>query len=296
MPDQTLDHATYPDPATPRSAGQQFGMLLRLACELARGALILWLLFPRLGREEQGRHVQRWARRMLLILRIDVRCDGVPAQAGATLVVSNHVSWLDVLVIQSVLPGVFVAKTEVQRWPVIGRLSRASGTIFVDRLSPRSTRRMVERAAVALQQGRCVTGFPEGTSSDGAEVAAFHANLFDAAIKAGADVQPLALRYVHGQTGRRHDAAAFTGSDSLVSSMRRILATDTLSSRVQLGERISTEGQTRRALAARSHQYIREQVLRHERSAGPPQASSHRSPSGRRYSSERSAWTHSRSA
>jgi len=81
------------------------------------------------------------------------------------------------------------------------------------------------------------------------------------------DVQPLALRYVHSQTGRRHDAAAFTGSDSLVSSMRKILATDMLSGRVQLGERIATAGQTRKSLALQSHQYIREQVLRRERSA-----------------------------
>lgn len=267
MPDQTLVHATQPASAISRSLRQQFWALLCLACELTRGALILWLLFPRLGREEQGLHVQRWAKRMLLILRIEVRCDGVPATAGACLVVSNHISWLDVLVIQSVLPGVFVAKTEVQRWPVIGKLSRASGTIYVDRLSPRSTRQMVERAALALQQGHCVAGFPEGTSSDGAEVSAFHANLFDAAIKAGVDVQPLALRYVHSQTGRRHDAAAFTGSDSLVSSIRKILATDMLSGRVQLGERIATAGQTRKSLALQSHQYIREQVLRRERSA-----------------------------
>jgi 1-acyl-sn-glycerol-3-phosphate acyltransferase len=267
MPDQTLVHATPPAAATSRSLRQQFWALLCLACELTRGALILWLLFPRLGREEQGRQVQRWAKRMLLILRIEVRCDRVPAPAGASLVVSNHISWLDVLVIQSVLPGVFVAKAEVQRWPVIGKLSRASGTIFVDRLSPRSTRQMVERAALALQQGHCVAGFPEGTSSDGAEVAAFHANLFDAAVKAGVDVQPLALSYVHGQTGRRHDAAAFTGSDSLLSSMRKVLAADMLSGRVQLGERMVTAGQTRKSLALQSHQYIREQVLRCERSA-----------------------------
>ncbi|MEN9395820.1 MAG: hypothetical protein RLZ81_350 [Pseudomonadota bacterium] len=267
MLDQTLPCPARPIEAVPRSRRQQFLVLLRLTCELTRGALILWLLFPRLRREDQCRHIQRWAQRMLLHLRIDVQCDGVPPESGASLVVSNHISWLDVLVIQSLMPALFVAKTEVQDWPLIGRLARASGTLFVDRLSLKSTRCMVQHSADALRQGHCVAGFPEGTSSDGAQVAVFHANLFDAAVKAGVHVQPLALRYVHRQSGRRHDAAAFTGNDNLVASMRRILAADALTSRVEFGPRISTAGQTRKSLAAQSHQYIRDQVLRHERGA-----------------------------
>lgn len=265
MLDQTLPCPADPVQTALRSRRQQFWVLLRLTCELTRGALILWLLFPRLRRDDQRRHIQSWAQRMLLILRIDVQCDGVPPESGASLVVSNHVSWLDVLVIQSLMPGLFIAKTEVQNWPVIGKLARASGTIFVDRLSLKSTRRMVERSAVALRQGHCVAGFPEGTSSDGADVAAFHANLFDAAVKAGVDVQPLALRYVHRHTGQRHDAAAFTGDDSLVSSMQKVVATPSLSSRVQLGPRIGTGGQTRKSLASQSQQCIRDHILRLDR-------------------------------
>jgi hypothetical protein len=94
---------------------------------------------------------------------------------------------------------------------VIGKLAEASGTIFVDRQSLKSTRAMVECSATALRRGYCVAGFPEGTSSDGTDVAAFHANLFDAAVRAGVDVQPLVLRYVDDATGLRHEAAAFTG-------------------------------------------------------------------------------------
>lgn len=272
MLDQTLPYPTEAARTPLRPRHQQFLVLLRLACELTRGALILWLLFPRLEREDQRRHIKRWAQRMLLILGVDVQCDGFPSSAGASLVVSNHVSWLDVLVIQSLMPGLFIAKTEVQHWPVIGKLARASGTIFVERFSLKSTRAMVDCTAAALQQGHCVAGFPEGTSSDGADVAVFHANLFDAAVKAGVDVQPLALRYVNSHTGLRHDAAAFTGDDSLVSSMQKVVATNCLSSRVQVGPRIGSDGQTRKSLASQSHQCIRDQIQRHDpvrRSDGP---------------------------
>ena len=269
MLDQTLPCPTDPIQIALRPRRQQFLALLRLACELTRGALILWLLFPRLQRDDRRRHIQSWATRMLLILRIDVQCDGEPPDAVASLVVSNHISWLDVLVIQSLMPGLFIAKTEVQSWPVIGKLARASGTIFVDRLSLKSTRRMAERSAEALRQGYCVAGFPEGTSSDGADVAAFHANLFDAAVKAGVDVQPLALRYVNSHTGVRHDAAAFTGDDTLVSSIQKVVATNSLSCRVQFAPRINTGGQTRKSLASQSHQSIRHHVLWHDRTRLP---------------------------
>ena len=257
---------TLPCPATPAQSGRrprrrQFLVLLRLACELSRGALILWLWFGRLQRDQQLREIQNWARRMLSILQIEVRCDGVPLDGRASLVIANHVSWLDVLVIQSLMPGRFVAKTEVLRWPVIGKLAQASGTIFVDRQSLKSTRAMVACSATALRQGYCVAGFPEGTSSEGADVSVFHANLFDAAVQAGVDVQPLVLRYVDDATGLRHGAAAFTADDSLVSSLHKVVASTTLSSRVHVGACIGSAGQTRKALASQAHQTIRDQLL-----------------------------------
>ena len=264
MLEQTLPYPADPDQTGRRSRRQQYLVLLRLACELTRGALILWLWFPRLAREQQLHEIKTWAQRMLRILRIDVRCDGEPSDARASLVVSNHISWLDVLVIQSLMPGRFIAKTEVRRWPVIGKLAEASGTIFVDRQSLKSTRAMVTRSAAALQAGFCVAGFPEGTSSDGADVAVFHANLFDAAVKAGVDVRPLVLRYVDDATGLRHEAAAFTGDDPLVSSMQKIVASTALSSRVHVGACIGSDGQTRKLLASQSHQAIRNQLLQHD--------------------------------
>jgi 1-acyl-sn-glycerol-3-phosphate acyltransferase len=268
MIDQTLGCPADPIPAALRSRLQQFRVLMGLARELTRGALILWLLFPRLERDDRRRHIQIWAKRMLLVLRIDVQCDGQPQDAAARLVVSNHVSWLDVLVIQSLMPGLFIAKTEVQNWPLIGALARSSGTIFVDRLSRASTRRMVELSALALRQGHCVAGFPEGTSSAGADVSAFHANLFDAAVKAGVDVQPVALRYVNRYNGARDESAAFTGEDSLVSSIQKVVSGTSLSCRVQFGMRIGAAGQTRKSLASQSHQCIRDHIVRHDRSRG----------------------------
>ena len=128
---------------------------------------------------------------------------------------------------------------------------------------------MVACSTTALRQGYCVAGFPEGTSSDGADVAVFHANLFDAAVKAGVAVQPLVLRYVDGATGLRHDAAAFTGDDTLVSSMQKVVASTAMVSRVQFGCRMDSDGQTRKSLASQSHQSIRNRLLQHDPGRAP---------------------------
>ena len=243
--------------------------LLRFMAELLRGSLVLWLHFPQLHRDDKLQQIQHWARRVLLILDIEVQCDGLPPTACAGLVVANHLSWLDILVIQSLMPGVFVAKAEVQRWPLVGSMAQACETIFVERSSPRSARAMVEGTMKAFEQGYSVVAFPEGTSSDGSDLAVFHSNIFESAIKAQTHVQPVTLRYVHGPTGLPTDAALFIGDMTLMSSLRQVMARATIRTHVHIGERIYSQGQTRKSLAHQAHQSIRGQLARHRHGFGP---------------------------
>lgn len=235
--------------------------LLRLMAELVRAVLILWLHYPRLDRTQQLDQVQRWAQRVLLILNIEIQCNGSPPATCAGLVVANHLSWLDILVLQSLLPGVFVAKAEVQRWPLIGWMAQACATIFVKRSSPRSTRAMVEHTVAALEQGYSVVGFPQGTSADGSDLALFHANLFEGAIKAGAPVQPVTLRYLDAQTGLPADAALFIDNMTLLGSLRNVMATSSIRTQVHIGACMPSQGHTRKSLAKQAHQRIRGQLL-----------------------------------
>ncbi len=258
---------SQPLPAAPASAqpiahagGFPLVKLLRLMLEFCRATLVLWLLFPRLERDGKLRQIQRWARKVLLILEVQVQCDGPPPATHAGLMVANHLSWLDILVLQSQLPGVFVAKAEVRRWPLVGWMAQSCATIFVERSSRQSARGMIESALAALQQGYSVIAFPEGTSSDGSDLAHFHANIFESAIKARSHVQPVTLRYLDAATGLPTDAALFIGDMTLVASLRKVMASSSIKTRVHLGECIPSMGHSRKSLANQSHQIIRAQL------------------------------------
>ena len=237
----------------------QFKMLA-LLLELSRFTVVLWLRFPRLQPEQKLREIQCWATTVLQILQVEVRVEGARPAPGVSLVVANHVSWLDILVLQSQLPGVFVAKAEVRRWPLIGTMAQVCSTIFVERSSRQSARRMVDHTRKALDQGYSVVAFPEGTSSDGTDLGVFHANIFEAAIQARTPVQPVTLRYFNSHTGLADDTVLFIGDTTLVSSLRKVISSSSIRSHVHLGACIDSSGHNRRSLANQAHQRIRRQL------------------------------------
>lgn len=237
--------------------------LIRLLFEFTRGALVLWLWFPKLDRDGRLREIQRWAAKVLAILKVRVRYEEPQPTQCPALVVANHLSWLDVLVLQSLQPGVFVAKSEVRHWPGIGTMAQACATIFVERSSRQSARTMVDDMLKAIEQGYSVFAFPEGTSSDGSNVGQFHANVFEAAIQAHVHVQPVSLRYVHAHSNLGCDTALFTGDTTLVASLRKVMASSSIQATVQFGRFILPQGQTRKSLARQAHQSIRQQLLMH---------------------------------
>jgi len=191
------------------------------------------------GRARAGR---AWARLTLAALGVDLRLRGRPPVTRA-LVVANHVSWLDIVAIMAVAPGRMLAKAEVRRWPLVGALAAAAGTIFVDRSRPRTLPDTVAEVAAALRDGAVVAVFPEGTTGCGADVGPFRPAMFQAAIDAGAAVVPVTLRY-----GTR--AAAFVGDETLWASVRRVLATPRLVASVTVAPALHPEpAASRRALA-----------------------------------------------
>lgn len=234
--------------------------LLRMALQFGRAAWLVQRHFPGLTQAQRLQEVQRWSRRMLQILEIDIACNPLPQTGFAGLVVSNHVSWLDILVLQALLPGAFVAKTEVRRWPVVGFLAEACATIFVDRSSARSARSMVEDTAAAIAQGYAVVVFPEGTSSNGRTVGSFHANIFESALRAQAAVLCLGLHYRDRSTGDAATQAHFTGDMTLLSSIARVVGSSSIQARVQWGDCIPAQGHNRRTLAALAQHTVHAQL------------------------------------
>jgi 1-acyl-sn-glycerol-3-phosphate acyltransferase len=163
------------------------------------------------------------------------------------LLVCNHISWLDIFVVLSIKPARFVAKVEIAGWPLIGRLVRGAGTLFVERGRRHAVHQLNERIEFTLNAGQAVAVFPEGTTSDGRRLLPFHANLIEPAIRSGATVIPIGLRY-RRPDGSAHEAVDFTGDTSLVSSMLRIFGSSKVM--VQVIELAPVHGPTRPAMAA----------------------------------------------
>ncbi|MEW5771619.1 MAG: lysophospholipid acyltransferase family protein [Pseudomonadota bacterium] len=236
-----------------------FLKLLRLAGHLLAGALTILLLFPHLDAAERGRRVTRWAVGMLAIFNIRVTTCGRPpmVRGGGAMLVSNHVSWLDIHILHSLLPVRFISKAEVQGWPLIGWLAQEVGTVFLVREKKSDAMRVNQVMSGHLRGGDLLALFPEGTTSDGREVMPFYPSLFQPAVQAGAEVWPVRLRYLDAE-GRHSDVAAYFGDMSLGQSMWQIARQSRLFVEVEFLPMIPHEaGRGRRELAALAEAAIR---------------------------------------
>ncbi|MGH1537626.1 MAG: lysophospholipid acyltransferase family protein [Gammaproteobacteria bacterium] len=144
--------------------------------------------------DEQHKIIQTWLHRSAEIIGIDIQIHGTAAQSPA-FIVANHISWLDIIIISSVLPVSFLSKAEIRSWPIIGTLAAKAGTLFIHRGSKNGAAEAVDLVKVKLAAGHSVASFPEAKTTDGSSVKLFHARLFAAAIETHTPVQPVALRY-----------------------------------------------------------------------------------------------------
>lgn len=224
--------------------------LFRLVVHLLFGVAEVGLRFPRRTPAERRRVVRQWSRRLVGIAAIEIRAQGhIPAPATeAAVLVANHVSWLDVFVMNAVVASRFVAKSEVKSWPILGWLCDRTGTLFISRERRQDTARVNQAIAAALGDGDCVAVFPEGTTSDGFIIRPFNAALLQPAVHAGAAIIPVALRYLDAN-GRQTDIPAYVDDLSLVESVQRILAQRRLIAELTFLEPLPTAGRHRRELA-----------------------------------------------
>ncbi len=232
--------------------------LLRVLLHLVRGLATCALIFPLVDAPRRQNHVKRWSAGLLRLCGVQVkigRSQGVQA-ASRALIVANHVSWLDIFVINSLHPCRFVAKSDIRGWPLIGWLCEKTGTIFISRGKLREVRRIYQGLVTSLHAGEHVAFFPEGTTAAQGALLPFHANLFEAAIEAQVRVQPYAVRYTDAQ-GRLHPAADFIGEMTFAQSMLTILKAGKIQAELVLLPPITTsETSHRRELADQAHAAI----------------------------------------
>lgn len=211
-------------------------------------------VFPWISPERAREIRQRWSQRLLAHLGIEVRADGVPVRPGCMLI-ANHISWIDVFVINAIAPAAFVSKAEVRNWPLIGWLAARNETVFLRRGSRGHARVINAEIATLLDAGLNVALFPEGTTTDGSHLLHFHAALLQPAIAAGHAVQPLAISY-RSAGGSPNRAAAYVGDMSLTQSLRRIIAEAQLVAHVHVSAALSDHISDRRELARLAREAI----------------------------------------
>jgi 1-acyl-sn-glycerol-3-phosphate acyltransferase len=200
-----------------RTVARMTGLLVVLLAGVPLAALA-----PLLGPRAVGRMQAFWCARLLAAAGVTVVVTG-PRPAAGSLVVANHVSWLDVLALNRVTPVRMLAKVEVRSWPLIGAMAARVGTVFLERDRLRALPAAVAAVAGALRAGGCVGVFAEGTTRCGRDLGRFRPAAFQAALDADAPVVPVALSYA--DAGGTVDAtAAFVGDDDLLSSLLRVAA------------------------------------------------------------------------
>ncbi|CDN88456.1 MULTISPECIES: lysophospholipid acyltransferase family protein [Hydrogenophaga] len=222
---------------------------LRAVWHVLRGLWIIRTEFGRLTHAQSQLIVREWSRRMLAIMGVALDVQGQAPAHGPVLVVANHLSWLDILVMNAAHPSRFVSKADAQHWPLLGSLITGAGTLYIERENRRDALRVVHRMADRLREGETVSVFPEGTTGDGTQLLPFHANLLQAAISASAPVQPVALRYLDRERGQPHPGPVFVGDDTLIASVWRTLRSDTVRAVVRYGTPQRAGGRDRRTWA-----------------------------------------------
>ncbi|MFZ3288410.1 MAG: lysophospholipid acyltransferase family protein, partial [Telluria sp.] len=197
--------------------------LTRVLIHLLAGLATCALVFPWAGRGRRNRYIQRWSRKLLRICGVSVEHGPGAAPLSHAMIVANHVSWLDIFVINALHPSRFVAKAEIRAWPVLGWLAQQAGTVFIARGSRRDLRHIFKGLVDSLQLGERIAFFPEGTTAPLGSLLPFHANLFEAAIDARVAVQPYALKYLDAQ-GALQRSVDFAGDTTFVQSIVAILS------------------------------------------------------------------------
>lgn len=172
-----------------------------------------------------------------------------------TLFVVNHISWFDIPSLGSFIPVHFLSKDEVNSWPLIGWLAEKAGTLFIKRGFKGAAQQSLQDITEALRNGGHVIIFPEATTTDGTSLKKFHSRLFQAAIDANTDIQPIAIRYPHPKGV--HPKAPFIGDTQFIESVLDMISEKYMDVAIHCLKPISTENKSRDALA----QQAREDIL-----------------------------------
>lgn len=238
-----------------RLSGRVVLRLTVLISLLFVGLAILLCWFPFIAESAKRAWIKRWSNWVVAIIGLRITQQGSFTESPSALVVANHSSWLDIVVINSLQPAAFIAKAEIARWPVVGLLVARSGTLFIERGKRHAVHAVLKATIERLKQSSYVVVFPEGTTNNGHQLLPFHGNLVEAAIRAGVPVQPLAISY-RNSSGAIADSVAFIGDMTFADSMLTVLGDSDINVVVRSLPAMDTYEKTRHELAEQARNNI----------------------------------------
>lgn len=198
--------------------------------------------------------------RCLNALNVEIRTHNAPPLAYGSLLVANHISWLDIFVLVSLYPASFIAKTELQKWPIVGTIIRNSGAVFIDRSNRKDIDPVNAAIAETIRSGGNVCFFPESRTSSGSDVLPLKAALFESAIIAKAPIQIAALRY-YDALGNRSETVSFANV-GFFTSLWQILRMKKIYVQTDFADPFTPEtGVDRFTIKAKVESYLKKQVL-----------------------------------
>ena len=236
------------------SRGTRLFRISRVALHLVRG-LATAVLFPFQNSAARSAHIRRWSARLIALLGVTLHVHGKPHVERPLMLVANHVSWLDIFAIDSVVATRFVAKSEIRSWPLLGWLCARAGTLFIERSRRRDIQRVNAEVGAVLAAGEVFGVFAEGTTTDGLSVAKFHSSLLAPALDANAYVQPVAIRYERSD-GSTCIEAAYDGDKSFLDTLGAMLTQREIVARVWFLPVLTEVSRDRRELTGRTREAI----------------------------------------
>lgn len=254
-----------------RSILRACARLAVLALHIQYGLLLIVLYRYRYGGawydSDQGHTVIRWwAKRACRILSLHVRMKGAASIVRGTLFVSNHVSWMDIIALSSLIEAKFLSKETVKYWPVIGALASASGTLFIRRGKYFAVNGVIETIREKLDNNYSILIFPEGTTTDGRRVGRFHAAMFKSVSDSGHFVQAVALRY--RRHGKPDELAPYIGNDNFLGHLFKVASLGETRLEVAFTMPFQALNLSRNAIADMTHAAIAD-ILREQEEPAP---------------------------
>ncbi len=208
--------------------------------------------------------IQRWYQQFLKLMNIHVRVHGELAEDNH-LMVANHISWKDIVLLSSLYPTTFVAKSEISRWPVVGWMSVRTGTLFIKRGSISDVRRLNKQIAEILRAGERVTVFPEGGTGEGEEIAHFYPGMFQAVVdieeQINIGVQPVVI--IYKVDGRLSADIPYTGDTNMLKNLWAILGFKQITADVYFTPVIQATSCSRKELAQKTYQQMQKVLETH---------------------------------